>query len=158
MGSFYRSQHELVFVWKVGTAAHLNNVELGKHGRYRTNVWNCRGVTKTGARSELDLHPTVKPVPLVIDAIKDASRRGEVVLDCFGGSGSTLIAAEKARRRARLIEYEATYCEVTISRWEALTGKNAILIETGETFAEVSARRNAEMDALADAALEMEAA
>jgi len=158
MGTFYRSQHELVFVWKVGAAPHTNNVELGKHGRYRSNVWNERSVRKTGAASELSLHPTVKPATLIIDAIKDASKRGEIVLDCFGGSGSTLIAAEKARRRARLIEYEPTYCEVTIGRWETLTGKAAVLEATGETFAEVRARRTAEMDALADAALELEAA
>ena len=158
MGTFYRSQHELVFVWKVGDASHLNLVELGKHGRYRTNVWNCRGVRKTGRQSELDLHPTVKPVPLIIDAIKDASKRGEIVLDCFGGSGSTLIAAERARRKARLIEYEPKYCEVTIQRWEKQSGKKAVLAETGETFSEVAARRNAEMDAMADAALELEAA
>lgn len=158
MGTFYRSQHELVFVWKVGDAPHLNLVELGKHGRYRTNVWNCRGVRKTGRRSELELHPTVKPVPLIVDAIKDASKRGELVLDCFGGSGSTLIAAERARRRARVIEYEPGYCEVTIRRWEAQTGKQAILAATGESFSEVRVRREAEMDALADAALELEAA
>jgi len=158
MGTFYRSQHELVFVWKVGQAPHVNNVELGKHGRYRTNVWNCRGVRKTGAASELELHPTVKPVTLVMEAIKDASARGEVVLDCFGGSGSTLIAAEKTRRSARLIEYEPGYCEVTIRRWEALTGKAAVLEPTGETFAEVRTRRDADMDAIADAALELEAA
>ncbi|HYG27085.1 MAG TPA: DNA methyltransferase [Caulobacteraceae bacterium] len=158
MGTFYRSQHELVFVWKVGDASHLNLVELGKHGRYRTNVWNCRSVRKTGRQSELDLHPTVKPVPLIIDAIKDASKRGEIVLDCFGGSGSTLIAAERARRKARLIEYEPRYCEVTIQRWETQTGKKAVLAETGESFAEVGARRDAEMDALADAALDLEAA
>ncbi|MGV8928371.1 MAG: site-specific DNA-methyltransferase [Brevundimonas sp.] len=158
MGAFYRSQHELIFVWKVGSAAHLNTVELGKHGRYRTNVWNCRGASKTGAGAELGLHPTVKPAALMMDAMKDASRRGDVVLDCFGGSGSTLIAAEKVRRKARLIEYEPTYCEVAIRRWETLTGKPAVLAETGETFAEVKARRDAEMDALADAALEREAA
>lgn len=158
MGTFYRSQHELVFVWKVGDAPHVNNVELGKHGRYRTNVWNCRSVRKTGATSELELHPTVKPVSLVMEAIKDASARGEVVLDCFGGSGSTLIAAEKTRRVARLIEYEPGYCEVTIRRWEALTGKSAVLEQTGETFMEVLTRRDADMDAIADAALELEAA
>lgn len=158
MGTFYRSQHELVFVWKVGSASHLNTVELGKHGRYRTNVWNCRGVRKTGKASELELHPTVKPAPLIIDAIKDASKRGEVVLDCFGGSGSTLIAAEKAKRKARLIEYEPTYCEVTIRRWETLTGKQAVLSETGETFSEAARRREAELEALADAALGLEAA
>jgi DNA modification methylase len=158
MGTLYRSQHELVFVWKVGSAPHLNNVELGKHGRYRTNVWNYRGARKTGAASELALHPTVKPVPMIVDAIKDVSRRGDVVLDPFGGSGSTLIAAQKARRQARLIEYEPTYCEVTIRRFETLTKREAILHATGETFAEVQARRGAAMDALADAALELEAA
>lgn len=158
MGAFYRSQHELIFVWKVGSAAHLNTVELGKHGRYRTNVWNCRGASKTGAGAELGLHPTVKPAALMMDAMKDASKRGEVVLDCFGGSGSTLIAAEKVKRKARLIEYEPTYCEVAVHRWQTLTGKQAVLAETGETFAEVKIRREAEMDALADAALEVEAA
>lgn len=158
MGTFYRSQHEFVFTWKVGDAAYLNNVELGKHGRNRTNIWDCRGVRKTGRASELRLHPTVKPAPLIMDAIKDVSRRGDLVLDCFGGSGSTLIAAEKTRRRARLIEYEPTYCEVTIRRWEQLTGKSAVLDASGETFAEVAERRQAEMNALADAALELEAA
>ena len=158
MGTFYRSQHELVFVWKVGSAAHLNTVELGKNGRYRTNVWNCRGASKTGAGAELGLHPTVKPAALMMDAMKDTSKRGEVVLDCFGGSGSTLVAAEKVKRKARLIEYEPTYCEVAIHRWQTLSGKQAVLAETGETFAEVKLRREAEMDALADAALEGEAA
>ncbi|RZJ02153.1 MAG: DNA methylase N-4 [Brevundimonas sp.] len=158
MGAFYRSQHELVFVWKVGSAGHLNTVELGKHGRYRTNVWTCRGASKIGAGAELGLHPTVKPAALMMDAMKDASKRGDVVLDCFGGSGSTLIAAEKVKRMARLIEYEPTYCEVAIQRWQTLTGKQVVLAETGETFAEVKLRREAEMDALADAALEVEAA
>jgi hypothetical protein len=153
MGSFYRSQHELVFVWKVGEAPHLNNVKLGKNGRYRTNIWNYRGATKTGQDAELAMHPTVKPVPMIMDAIKDASRTGEIVLDPFGGSGSTLIAAHKTRRRARLIEYEPKYCAVTIRRWEKLFGRKAELAITGETFDEVYARRNAEMDRLAELAL-----
>ncbi|MBU0554951.1 MAG: ParB N-terminal domain-containing protein [Alphaproteobacteria bacterium] len=153
MGSFYRSQHELVFVWKVGTAPHLNTVELGKNGRYRTNIWNYRGATKTGADAELAMHPTVKPVPMIMDAIKDTSKVGEIVLDPFGGSGSTLLAAEKTKRRARLIEYEPGYCEVTIRRWQALTRKAAVLEATGESFTEVSARRIADMEAMADAAL-----
>ncbi|WP_374406258.1 site-specific DNA-methyltransferase [Pelagerythrobacter sp.] len=143
MGSFYRSQHELVFVWKVGTEPHLNTVELGKNGRYRTNVWNYRGASKTGAKADLAMHPTVKPVPMIMDAIKDTSKRGEIVLDAFGGSGSTLIAAEKTGRRARLIELEPKYCEVTIRRWEKLTGREAILASTGATFAEVCERRAA---------------
>ena len=154
MGSFYRSQHELVFVWKVGSAPHLNTVELGKNGRYRTNVWNYRGATKTGASAELALHPTVKPVPMIMDAIKDTSRMGEIVLNPFRGSGSTLIAAEKTKRRGRLIEYEPGYCEVTIRRWQMVTRKAAILQATGETFAEVQKRRGDEMDRAADAALE----
>jgi hypothetical protein len=153
MGSFYRSQHELVFVWKVGTAPHLNTVELGRNGRYRTNIWNYPAATKTGADSDLSKHPTVKPVPLVRDAIKDTSKRGEIVLDAFGGSGSTLIAAEKEKRRARLIEYEPKYCEVTIRRWEEIAKKKATLADTGETFTEVYARRGDEMERAADAAL-----
>lgn len=154
MGSFYRSQHELVFVWKCGTAPHLNTVELGKNGRYRTNVWNYRGASKTGPNADLAMHPTVKPVPMIIDAIKDTSKRGEIVLDPFGGSGSTLIAAHKAGRHARLIEYEPHYCEVTIRRWQDLTRSEATLAATGETFAEVHRRRNQELDRLCDLALE----
>lgn len=143
MGSFFRSQHELVFVWKVGTDPHLNTVELGKNGRYRTNVWTYRGASKTGANSDLAMHPTVKPVPMIMDAMKDTSKRGEIVLDAFGGSGSTLIAAEKTKRRARLIELEPKYCQVTIRRWEKLTGCEAILASTGRTFAETCASREA---------------
>jgi hypothetical protein len=153
MGSFYRSQHELVFVWKVGDAPHLNTVQLGKNGRYRTNVWHYRGATKTGADAELALHPTVKPVTMIMDAIKDTSKHEEIVLDPFGGSGSTLIAAHKTRRRARLIEYEPNYCAVTIRRWQKLARGKATLASTGETFAEVHARRNAEVEALGDFAL-----
>ena len=144
MGSFYRSQHELVFVWKVGDAAHLNNVELGKNGRYRTNVWEYPGASKTGDDADLAMHPTVKPVPMIMDAIRDTSKRGDIVLDAFGGSGSTLIAAHKTKRRARLVELEPKYCDVTIRRWEALTRKDAILEKTGETFAQVRARREAD--------------
>ncbi|WP_334655933.1 site-specific DNA-methyltransferase [Sphingomonas panaciterrae] len=153
MGSFYRSQHEFVFVWKVGEAPHLNTVQLGKNGRYRTNVWNYRGATKTGRDAELALHPTVKPVTMIMDAIKDTSKRGEIVLDPFGGSGSTLIAAHKTGRRARLIEYEPRYCAVTIRRWQKIARGKAVLEATGETFAEVYARRNAEIERLADLAL-----
>ena len=99
MGTFYRSRHELIFVFKVGTAPHTNSFELGQYGRYRTNVWEYRGVNtlKAGRIDELALHPTVKPVQMIADAIKDVSARGEIVLDLFGGSGSTLIAAEKDR-------------------------------------------------------------
>lgn len=157
MGSFYRSQHELVFVWKVGSEPHLNNVELGRHGRYRTNVWEYAGVNslRKGRMDELAMHPTVKPVAMISDAIKDCSKRGEIVLDGFGGSGSTLIAAQKTRRKARLVEYEPRYVDVTVRRWETLTRQKARLAETGQTFAEVGSARSQEPDyeALADAAL-----
>jgi hypothetical protein len=145
MGSFYRSQHEFVFVWKVGTEPHVNTVELGKHGRYRTNVWSYAGVNtlKKGRMAELAMHPTVKPVAMIMDAIKDCSKRGEIVLDGFGGSGSTLIAAEKTKRKARLVEYEPRYVDVAVKRWEALTGKKATLADTGETFGAVAERLGA---------------
>src|SRR5262245_10827707 len=108
MGSFYRSKHELIFAFRVGSAPHLNTFGLGDTGRYRTNVWDYPGVNsfRAGRLEDLALHPTVKPVPLVADAIKDCSRRGDLVLDPFGGSGTTLIAAPKSGRRARLIEYD----------------------------------------------------
>lgn len=158
MGSFYRSRHELVFVWKTGSAPYLNTVELGRNGRYRTNVWEYAGASRTGNDADLAMHPTVKPVPMIMDAIKDTSKRGEVVLDNFGGSGSTLIAAQKAGRRARLIELEPKYCEVTIRRWQDLVGAEAILSQTGETFAAAGARRQEELDHACDLALDEEAA
>lgn len=107
MGAFYRSKHELIFVFKQGKADHTNSFGLGETGRYRTNVWDYAGISSIGTTrsEELAMHPTVKPVALVADAIRDCSRRGEIVFDGFGGSGSTLIAAEKTGRRARLIEY-----------------------------------------------------
>ena len=111
MGAFYRSRHELIFAFKNGIAPHINSFELGQHGRYRTNVWEHRGVNtlKAGRMDELSLHPTVKPVAMIADAIKDVSRRGGVVLDLFGGSGSTLIAAHKTGRKARLCELDAVF-------------------------------------------------
>jgi len=120
MGTFYRSRHELIFAFKVGTAAHINSFELGQHGRYRTNVWTYRGVNtlKAGRMEELALHPTVKPVAMIADAIKDVSARGGIVLDLFGGSGSTLIAAHKTGRWARLCEIDPVYCDRIIRRWE----------------------------------------
>ncbi len=121
MGTFYRSRHELIFAFKVGTAPHTNTFELGQHGRYRTNVWQYRGVNtlKAGRMAELEMHPTVKPVQMIADAIRDVSGRGEIVLDLFGGSGSTLIAAEKTGRRAMLCELDPVYCDRIIRRWEA---------------------------------------
>ncbi|MEY4482764.1 MAG: hypothetical protein RL693_216, partial [Verrucomicrobiota bacterium] len=136
MGSFYRSKHELVFVYKVGTAPHTNTFELGQTGRYRTNVWDYAGMSSLSAQraAELALHPTVKPVALVADAIKDCSKRGEIVLDGFGGSGSTLIASETCGRNARLIEFDPLYCDVIIERWQGLTGKWAKHGKTGKRF------------------------
>lgn len=129
MGSLYRSRHELVFVFKNGNAAHINNVELGKHGRYRTNVWEYPGVNSfaQGRVHDLAMHPTVKPINLVADAIKDCSKRRAIILDPFAGSGTTLIAAEKTGRRSRLIELDEHYCDVIVRRWEKLTGQKATL-------------------------------
>ncbi|MAY20778.1 MAG: DNA methylase N-4 [Erythrobacteraceae bacterium] len=144
MGSLYRSKHELVFVTKKGRAPHTNNVELGKHGRYRTNVWDYAGVNTFGRNRMEDLadHPTVKPVALVADAIRDVTRPGEIVLDAFMGSGTTILAAQRAKRRAYGIEIDPRYVDVAIRRWEALTDDKATLVGTGQGFAEVSAERD----------------
>ena len=133
MGAFYRSKHEMVFVWKVGTAPHTNNFGLGETGRYRTNVWDYAGISSISAtrQAELEMHPTVKPVALVADAIKDCSRRGDIVLDGFGGSGTTLIAAEKTGRTARLIEYDPSYCDTILRRYLAYTGRQPSLLTDG---------------------------
>lgn len=143
MGSFYRSKHELVFVFKVGNAPHINNFGLGEAGRYRTNVWDYAGISSLGSNreEELAMHPTVKPVALVADAIQDCSKRSAVVLDCFGGSGTTLIAAEKTGRRARLLEYDPIYCDTIVRRWEHFTGKRATLLATEESFEELEEQR-----------------
>jgi hypothetical protein len=156
MGSFYRSKHELVFVFKVGSAPHTNTFGLGDTGRYRTNVWDYAGVNtmKAGRMDELAMHPTVKPVALVADAIRDCSKRGDVVLDCFAGSDTTLIAAEKCGRWARLIEFDPVYCDRIIRRFETFTGKQARLAETEETFEDVAAMR-AETTSPAPAAEEL---
>jgi DNA modification methylase len=147
MGTFYRSRHELIFVYKVGTAKHLNTFGLGETGRYRTNVWDYPGVNSFGGNQEdLALHPTVKPVALVADAIRDVTRRGDIVLDGFGGSGTTLIAAERTGRVARLVELDPLYCDVICRRFEALTGQPARLADTDQTFAEVAHDRAAEAD------------
>lgn len=148
MGTFYRSKHELIFVFKVGSAPHLNTFGLGDTGRYRTNVWDYPGVNsfRSGRLEELALHPTVKPVALVADAIKDCSRRGDIVLDPFGGSGTTLIAAQQTGRRARLIEYDPAYCDVILRRYEAATGDRAFLATTGQRFEDVAERRIVEQD------------
>jgi len=136
MGTFYRSKYEMVFVFKKGSAPHLNTFGLGESGRHRSNVWDYAGVSglsKNGL-DELAMHPTVKPVALIADALKDCSARGDIVLDNFGGSGSTLIAAEKCGRRARLIEYDPGYCDTIVRRWQKYTGKTATLVENGRSF------------------------
>lgn len=124
MGTFYRSRHELIFAFKLGAAPHTNSFELGQHGRYRTNVWEYRSANL----EELQMHPTVKPVQMIADAIKDVSGRRDLVLDLFGGSGSTLIAAEKTGRRARLCEYEVGYCDLILARYEAYAKDAAVLL------------------------------
>ena len=145
MGSFYRSKHELIFVYKIGTAPHTNSFGLGETGRYRTNVWDYPGISSLGTRrnEELAMHPTVKPVALIADAIRDCSRRGEVVLDVFGGSGSTLIAAQTCGRCARLLEFDPLYCDTIITRWQTFTGKPAILAENGRQFDAIAEERTA---------------
>lgn len=138
MGALYRSKHELVFVYKNGTASHINNVELGKHGRYRTNVWDYAGVNSFGENhDDLKMHPTVKPVAMIVDAIMDVTNMKDIVLDAFLGSGSTLIACEKSNRVCRGIELEPKYIDVTIKRWQTMTGKQAMNIKSGETYQEV---------------------
>jgi DNA modification methylase len=143
MGSFYRSKHELVFIWKNGAAAHINNFELGQHGRNRSNVWDYAGVNtmRAGRLEELAMHPTVKPVALVADAIKDCSRRGGLVLDPFCGSGTILIAAERTGRKARALEIDPAYVDVAVRRWQSYTGKAAVLAGSGETFETIEERR-----------------
>jgi DNA modification methylase len=150
MGSLYRSKHELVFVAKKGTAPHTNNVELGRYGRYRTNVWDYAGVNSFGSNRMEDLadHPTVKPVALVADAIRDVTRPGEIVIDGFMGSGTTILAAERTRRTAYGSEIEPRYVDVAIRRFEKLTGQSATLASTGETFADVALGRTEEPEAI----------
>lgn len=136
MGGLYRSQHELVVVFKVGAAPITNNAGMGATGRSRSNVWRYAGVNSFGAdrMRELERHPTAKPVDLVRDAIRDFSDRGEIVLDPFGGSGSTLIAAHSCGRRARLIELDPIYCDVICRRWAGFTGRQAVRVADGVAF------------------------
>jgi DNA modification methylase len=139
MGSLYRSKHEFVAVFKHGTAPHTNNIELGKYGRYRTNIWDYKGVNSFGKnQADLKMHPTVKPVAMIADAIKDCTKRGQIILDPFAGSGSTLIAAEKTGRIAHCIELEPKYCDVIIQRWQKLTGKEAYNLDSFTSFNELN--------------------
>jgi DNA modification methylase len=145
LGKLYRSQHELIFVCRVGETQHRNNVQLGKHGRYRTNVWEYPSVNGfSGTRKhDLSLHPTVKPVAMVADAIQDVTKPGDIVLDTFMGSGTTLIAAERTGRICYGLEIDPHYVEVALDRWAALTGRDPVLETTGETLGQRRERRKA---------------
>ncbi len=141
-GSFYRSQHELICVFKAGTAPHINNFKLGSEGRNRSNVLDyASGSGPEGSRKqELDMHPTVKPVALIADLMLDCSKRNGIVLDLFGGSGTTILAAENSGRRARVIEIDPLYVDLSIRRWQKLTGDKAVLASSGKTFNELAGR------------------
>lgn len=143
MGSLYRSQTELITLWKKGKAPHINNIELGKHGRYRTTLWSYAGVNgfRKGRMAELASHPTVKPCAMVMDAIKDCSKPKGIILDSFSGSGTTLIAAAKTKRRGYVMELDPHYVDGAIRRWEVLFKDEARHAETGLTFAEMAALR-----------------
>ena len=143
MGSHYRSRHELVLLFKLGNAPHINNVELGRFGRNRTNVWEYAGVNSFGKDRDaaLAMHPTVKPAAMIKDAIMDSSNRGDIILDPFLGSGTTLIAAQQSGRRGYGMELDPLYVDTAIRRWEALTGQTAIHEQTGLNLLELAQAR-----------------
>jgi DNA modification methylase len=143
MGSLYRSQHELICVFKSGTGRHINNIELGKNGRHRTNVWeyDSAGTQARKGNNVLELHPTVKPVQLVMDALLDCSNRGDIVLDSFLGSGTTLLAAERTGRVCRGIELDPLYVDTAIRRWQNLTGRDAVRVSDGELFRDIEVEK-----------------
>ena len=141
MGTFYRSAHELVYVFKKGDAPHINNFELGQHGRYRTNVWTYPGINGSRERKLLAVHPTIKPVSLIADAIRDCSHRKGILLDPFAGSGTILVAAERTGRYARAMELDPQYVDVAIHRWQRLTGKKAVLAGTDQTWDQLRVER-----------------
>jgi DNA modification methylase len=139
MGSLFRSQYELIFIYKNGIAPHINNVQLGSYGRYRTNVWNYPGIQSMRSGEDGDLlalHPTVKPIRMIADAMLDCSNRGDIVIDCFLGSGTALLAAERVGRSCCGIELDPLYCDTAIRRWQNLTGREAVHSDTGETFSQ----------------------
>jgi DNA modification methylase len=142
-GSFYRSQHELIGVFRTAGNSHRNNIELGRYGRNRSNVWTYAGVNSfgRGRMDTLSSHPTVKPVALVADALLDCTARGDVVLDQFVGSGTTILAAEKTGRRGFGIEFEPRYVDVAVTRWQQATKRDAILAGDGRTFDDIKAVR-----------------
>lgn len=150
MGSLWRSQHELIGAYKKPGAAHINNVELGKSGRWRSNLWRYPGASSLGsdARDGLDGHPTPKPIALLLDGILDVTHRSGIVVDTFSGSGSTLIACERSGRRFRGVELDALYVDLAIRRWEAETGRAAVLVDTDQTFDEVVYGRASDPDAV----------
>jgi DNA modification methylase len=143
MGSLYRSRHELICVFKSGTGRHTNNIELGKNGRDRSNVWHydSAGTQSRKGNNVLELHPTVKPVQLVMDALLDCSNRGDIVLDCFLGSGTTLLAAERTGRICRGIELDPLYVDTAIRRWQNLTGQDAVRVSDGKLFRDIEAEK-----------------
>ena len=153
MGGLYRSKHEVVVVCKSGKRAHINNIELGRHGRNRSNVWDYPGVNtfREGRLEDLAVHPTVKPVALVADAILDASRRRGIVLDTFVGSGTTMLAADRVGRRGYGLEIDPRYVDVALRRWMKLTGEVAIHSETGMTFDAVAEARGVPLQNVAEA-------
>jgi hypothetical protein len=142
-GSFYRSAHELIGVFRVGEQAHLNNIQLGRHGRNRSNIWHYPGANtfRAGRLDDLKSHPTVKPVALVADAMKDCTRRGDIVLDTFCGSGTTILAAERVGRRAYTVEFEPRFVDVAIRGWQVFSRKDAIDAGTGLTFDQAASER-----------------
>jgi DNA modification methylase len=152
MGGGWRNAHELIGVFKTGEAPHVDNVQLGRFGRNRSNVLHYPGanVLTKGRRKALELHPTVKPVALIADLILDVTEPGDIVLDCFGGSGTTLMAANAVDRKACLNELDPQYVDVTLARWLKRTGEQPILDETGQTFAEVSEARLAAVEETID--------
>ncbi len=143
MGSFYRSKHELVGVFKQGKGPHINNIDLGTHGRYRTNVWDYPGLSSFSKDrdAELALHPTPKPIEMIKDIILDASHRGDFVLDGFLGAGSALMACEQVHRRCIGIEIDPKYVDVGLLRWMDYTGDEPIHIESGLNFTELADQR-----------------
>jgi len=142
MGGIYRNAHELVCVFRAGTETPLDNVELGRHGRNRTNVWSYPGMSSFGKERDqlLGSHPTVKPVAMIADVFRDVTRRGDIVLDTFLGSGSTLMAAQETGRICCGVELDPLYVDVTIRRWQNATGRDAVLVDTGEAFNDVAQR------------------
>ena len=142
-GSFYRSQHELIGVFRVGATPHLNTIELGRHGRNRSNVWHYAGANtfRAGRMDDLRAHPTVKPVAMIADAMKDCTHRNDIVLDTFCGSGTTILAAERVGRRGYGLEIDPGYIDVAVRRWQAFSGSDALHVASGLTFEEIGLQR-----------------